>query len=88
MTDALNQFGVEGLTDLGYHGRACLTVGGVESDFDQFMMTEGAFEFAQDGRAETAGTDDDHRLTLVGECFQMTFLGIGEHRKGLASCMV
>lgn len=79
MADSLDQLGVEGFANLGYHGGACLSIGGIEPDFDQLVMIQGTFDLVQHGRVDTAATDDDDGLEIMGERLQLIFLDLCQH---------
>ncbi len=56
------------------NGLPAAAVAGIDSDFQQLVVRQGQFDFAQYGRGQALVADDDHRFALVREAAQMPLL--------------
>ena len=78
VADALDQRTAALLGEAGQNGVTLLAVADTRSHFHQFVRAEGGLEFFGDRRRQPGGTNENNRLTPMGEAAQILLLLFGK----------
>ena len=83
VANSLDQRRVGRRANLRDHRFPRLSIFGVDSNFDQFVMVESQQDFMGDRRRDAAVADDYDRLAVMGQGFEMTLLRVGQDGHGI-----